>query len=81
MPSIINFHALTPGMLETINHPAMPDLATLQQGNQSETWCLVERGKLGAICSLWLDRLPRAGDAQPGETRAAAGSSPENSSA
>jgi L-amino acid N-acyltransferase YncA len=57
-PTIVNFQSLTPGIIQAINHPAMPDLAKLQGGGQAETWCLIERGKLGAICSLWTDNGP-----------------------
>lgn len=68
-PVIVNFCSLAPGMIEAINHPAMPDLASLQHGTQTETWCLVERGKLGAICSLWVDGVPASGDTRKGDTR------------
>lgn len=55
---IVNLRELKVGMVETVQHAAMPDLQRLQQGGQDETWCLLERGKLGAICSLWLNHLP-----------------------
>ena len=55
--TIVNLQSLTPGAISAINHPAMPDLARLRQQNV-ETWCLIEVGKLGAICSLWTVQVP-----------------------
>ena len=72
-PAIVNLRSLAPGMVETINHPAMPDVASLRHGSQAESWCLVERGKLGAICSLWLDAVPRLDGAGLKEKCAALG--------
>jgi GNAT superfamily N-acetyltransferase len=57
-PTIINLRDLTPGAISAINHPAMPDLTRLQHGGQADTWCLIERGRLGAICSVWTVNTP-----------------------
>lgn len=56
--TIINLWEVQPGSIATINHPAMPDLPRLRQCNTAETWCLIQQGKLGAICSVWTENVP-----------------------
>lgn len=51
--TIINLQSLTPGSISYVDHPAMPNLAQVQQSKATETWCLIQDGKLGALCSLW----------------------------